>query len=105
MRFRKTTVLCEGGLERWTKLVASGPVRKREKGSLGQGSETRGVPKWSRIRLPMQEMQDTWVCFLSQEDALEKEMASHSSILAWKIPWMEEPGGPWPMELQRVRHD
>ena len=35
----------------------------------------------------------TWVCSLGQEDALEKEMATHSSTLAWNIPWMEEPGG------------
>ena len=45
-------------------------------------------------------MQDTWVQSLGQEDALEKEMAPHSSILAWKIPWTEEPGeggcySPW----------
>ena len=38
-------------------------------------------------------MQETWVRSLSQEDALEKGMATHSSILAWKIPWIEEPGG------------
>ena len=41
----------------------------------------------------MQEMYEMWVQSLSQEDALEKGMASHSSILAWKIPWTEEPGG------------
>ena len=46
-----------------------------------------------------------WVQFLGQEDALEKEMATHSSILAWKIPWTEEPGGLQSMGLQRVRHD
>ena len=38
----------------------------------------------------MQEMQETWVWFLGQEDLLEKEMATHSSILAWEIPWIEE---------------
>ena len=37
-------------------------------------------------------MQETWVQSLGQEDALEKEMATHSSILAWRIPWIEEPG-------------
>ena len=37
-------------------------------------------------------MQETWVRFLSQEDPLEKEMAIHSSIIAWEIPWTEEPG-------------
>ena len=42
-------------------------------------------------RLPA--MQETWVQFLGQDDPLEKEMASHSSILAWRIPWTEEPGG------------
>ena len=41
----------------------------------------------------MQEMLETFVGLLSQEDTLEKEMATHSSILAWKIPWTEEPGG------------
>ena len=40
----------------------------------------------------MQEMQETWVRFLGREDPLEKEMATHSSILAWRIPWTEEPG-------------
>ena len=38
-------------------------------------------------------MQETWVQFLGREDPLEKEMATHSSILAWRIPWTEEPGG------------
>ena len=37
-------------------------------------------------------MQETWVQFLGQEDPLEKEVATHSSILAWRIPWTEEPG-------------
>ena len=38
-------------------------------------------------------MQETWVRFLGQEDALEKEMATHSNILAWEFPWTEDPGG------------
>ena len=42
---------------------------------------------------------------LGQEDLLEKEMATHSSILAWKIPWTEEPGGLHSMGSQRIRHD
>ena len=42
---------------------------------------------------------------LSWEDPLEEGMATHSSILAWKIPWTEEPGGPQSMESQRVGHD
>ena len=41
----------------------------------------------------MQEMQETWVGSLGEEDPLEEEMATHSRILAWEIPWTEEPGG------------
>ena len=48
---------------------------------------------------------ETWVRSLGQEDPLEKEMATHSSTLAWKIPWTEEPGRLQSMGLQRVRHD
>ena len=50
-------------------------------------------------------MRETRVQFLGQEDLLEKEMAAHSSILAWRIPWMEEPGGLQSMGWQRVGHD
>ena len=50
-------------------------------------------------------MQDTEVQSLGWEDPLEKGMATHSSILAWRIPWTEEPGGLQAMGLQRVRHD
>ena len=48
---------------------------------------------------------ETWVQSLGQEDPLEKEMATHSSILAWRIPWIEEPGGLQFMGSQRVRHN
>ena len=54
--------------------------------------------------LPMQETQELWVQSLGWEDPLEEEMATHSSILAWRIPWKEEPGGLWPMRSQRVGH-
>ena len=50
-------------------------------------------------------MQETWISFLGQEDPLEKGMATHSSILAWKIPWTEEPGGLGAVGLQRVGQD
>ena len=50
-------------------------------------------------------MQETWVQSLGWEDPLEKEMATHSSILAWKTPWTEEPGRLQSMGLQRVGHD
>ena len=49
--------------------------------------------------------QETWVQSLVQEDPLEEEMATHSSTLAWKTPWTEEPGGLQSIRLQRVRHD
>ena len=54
-------------------------------------------------RLPT--MRETWVQSLGQEDLLEKEMATHSSILAWKIPWTEEPGGLQSMGSQKVGHN
>ena len=50
-------------------------------------------------------MQETWVQSLCQEDPLEKGMATHSSILAWRLPWIEEPGGLQPIGSQRVGHD
>ena len=50
-------------------------------------------------------MQETWVQSLSQEDPLEKGMATHSSILAWRIPWTEESSGLQSMESQRVGRD
>ena len=50
-------------------------------------------------------MQETLVPFLGWEDPLEKETETHSSILAWRIPWMEEPSGLQSTELQRFGHD
>ena len=50
-------------------------------------------------------MQETWVRSLGWEDPLEKEMATLSSILAWRIPWTQEPGGLQSMGSQRVGHD
>ena len=50
-------------------------------------------------------MRETWVQSLRREDPLEKETATHSSILAWRIPWTEEPGGLQSMGSQRVRHN
>ena len=50
-------------------------------------------------------MQETYIQSLGWEDPLEEDMATHSSILAWRIPWTEEPGGLQSMGLQRVGHD
>ena len=64
----------------------------------------RGFPGSSNIKnLPS--VQVTPVRSLGREDPLEKGMVTHSSILAWRIPWTEEPDGLWSMGLQRVRHD
>ena len=53
----------------------------------------------------MQEIQETQTWYLGQEDPLEEEMATHSSILAWKIPWTVELGGLQPLRLQTAGHD
>ena len=53
----------------------------------------------------MPEMQEMWIWSLGQKDPLEKDMETHSSILAWEISWTEEPGKLQSMRSQRVRHD
>ena len=66
-----------------------------------------GLPRGSVVKnLPaVQEPQEMWVRSLGQEDPLEEGMATHSSILAWEIPWTEEPGRLQSMGWQRVGHD
>ena len=63
------------------------------------------MAQWSTTHLPMQETQETWVQSLGGEDPLEEEMATHSTILAWKIPWTDKPGGLQSTGSQRVGHD
>ena len=65
-------------------------------------TKTAGFPGGSVVKNTMQEMQFR---SLAWEDPLEKEMATHSSILAWEILWTEEPGGLQSMGLERVGHD
>ena len=60
------------------------------------------VAQWSRICLPVQDPQVLWVRSLSLEDPSEEEMATHSSVVAWRTPWTEEPGGPQSVGFQRV---
>ena len=62
----------------------------------------RGLPRRFRTCLPMQEMR---VQSLAWEDPLEEDMTTHSSILAWRIPWTEKPGGLQSMGRQKVGHD
>ena len=66
-----------------------------------------GFPGGSAVKnsSAVQETQETWVRSLGQKDPLEEGMATHSSILAWRIPWTEKPGGLQSMGLQRARHD
>ena len=63
------------------------------------------IKKKKKIRLPVQEMQETQVLSLSWEDPLKKEMATLSSILAWKISWTEESGRLQSKGLQGMRHN
>ena len=63
------------------------------------------MAKWVKNPPAMQKTQEMWVQFLGGEDSLEEGMATHSSILAWRIPWTEEPGGLQSIESQRIWHD
>ena len=63
-----------------------------------------GFPIGSVVKNPPV-VQETWVSFLDCEDPLEEGMATHSSVLAWEIPWTEDPGGLQSVGSQRVRHD
>ena len=65
--------------------------------------DKEGFPGGSVVKNPPAK-QKTWVQSLNWEDFLEKEMATHSSSLAWEIEWSEEPGGPRSMGSQRVAH-
>ena len=67
-----------------------------------------GLPRWlswKSMHLLVQKMQQTQVRSLGREDSLKEEMAAHSSILAWEIPWTEEPGGMPFLGSQKVGHD
>ena len=63
-----------------------------------------GFPGGSAVKNPPA-VQEMWVQSLGQEDPLEEGVATHSSLLAWRIPWTEEPDGLQSMGSQRVRHD
>ena len=68
------------------------------------GVKKIGVALVAQIVKNLPAMRETWLQSLGQEDPLEKGMAIHSSILAWRIPWTEEPGRLQSMGLQRVGH-
>ena len=86
-------------------------ARARWRDSFGEEKLNHSSRMWAGFQEDMAQMvknlpvmQETWVRSLAWEDALEKEMATHSSILAWKIPWMEEAGGLQSIRPQRARH-
>ena len=78
-------------------------VGKESKAILFRGTSTNSLVAQTVKRLPA--MGETWVQSLGQKDPLEKEMATHSSSLAWKIPLTEEPGRLQSVESQRIGHD
>ena len=86
--------------------VTETPVHRLEKPADSTHSLIRGKqsPGGSVVK-NLSAMQETWVQSLGQEDPWKKGMATHSSILAWRILWTEEPGRLQFMGLQRVRHD
>ena len=74
-------------------------------GLFGQAPNVTGAPLVTQMVNNLPPMWETWVQSLGQEDPVEKGMSTHSSILAWGIPWTEEPGKLQPTELPRVRHN
>ena len=100
-KWQPTPVFLPGESQGWGSLVGCHLWGRTE-------SDTTEVTQQHQIakmvkNLPA--MQETWIQPLGQEDSLEKEMATHSSVLAWRIPWTEEPGGPQSIVSQRVRQD
>ena len=77
----------------------------RPMGSLRTGTTFCGASQVAQWVKNLPAMQEIWARFLGQEDPLEEGKATHSSILAWRVPWTEEPGGLQSMGWQRVGHD
>ena len=92
--------------EAWWALVHGvAKSRTRLRDFTSTSTESQGASLVAQLVKNLPAMQETWVLSLVWEDLLEKEMATHSSILALKITWTEEPDGLQSMGLQRVRHD
>ena len=94
---RLASLGCMGRSVRW----GPHPV----KGQKGVGTSLTHPPVVAQTVKRLSRMWETWVRSLGQEDPLEKEMAIHSSTIAWKIPWTEEPGRLQSMGSKRVGHD
>ena len=102
----------KAGLSNWQltflHVVGQGPCLWLKTTDLVEKVPPVGFPrwcKWQRTCLPMLEIQEMQVWSLGQEDSREEGMATHSSILAWRIPWTEEPGGLHSVGLHRAGHD
>ena len=104
-----TPVFLPGELHRQRRLVSYSPWGHKESDMTEKLTLSLSNTNWASLVTQMVKnqpaMQETWVQSLGQEDPLEKGMAIHSSILAWRIPWIEKPGGLQSTGLQRVRHD
>ena len=84
------------------------PYYQRENTKMGIKTYVLTLPQASLVAQMIKNapaVQETWVRSLDQEDPLGKGRATHSTILTWRIPWTEEPGGLQSMGLQRVRHN
>ena len=104
----------DGGREDQSAETLAVPCREKEREVWAEVSlveeQGRGIGDWIWASLVAQiknlpATQETWLWFLGWEDPLKKGMAIHSSILAWEIPWTEEPGGWQSMGSQKVGHD
>ena len=101
LKIQKTKIMASGPITSWQ---LDGETMKTVTDYLLRGSIiTASLVAQMVKRLPT--VQETWVRSLGQEDPLEKEMATHSSTLAWKIPWTEECSRLQSVGSQRVRHD
>ena len=91
--------------EYWSGLPSSPSPRDLPDLEYLDPSLSEGFPGGSVVKNPPSKAGETWVQSLGQEDPLEKETATHTSLLAWRIPWTEEPGGLQSMRPQRVGQD
>ena len=89
----------------WAAVYGVAQNRTRLKWLSSSSSTISGASLVAQMVKRLPAVQETWVRSLGREDPLEKEMATHSSTLAWKIPWTEEPCRLQSLGLQRVRHD
>ena len=109
-RWQPTAVLLPGESHGWKSLVGYNPWGRKESDTT-ERLHFHFLSTLIRASLVAQSVKhlparrETWVRSLGGEDPLEKEMATHSSILAWKTPWTEKPGRLQSMELQRVGYD